>query len=509
MVNIAGRKFLVIPRADIELDSPPPSPPLPPPPSARQGSTIAAKKLPVLLEPVVDNPVSSTNSNTNIPRFEVEQLADGQLLLKPVGGAGVDPTVIFWGHNLNKSMDSSCSSIVKNSRTGTASMDIHTTLSSGFFALLRVFYYLNVQDRLRAARVCKLWSELALHPSLWQTVSLKNVKVYNWERFASLLRRLGSRGVDMRKIVFIKDRDSTWSDILSVAPSLFQLTHIQLPRLSGAVLAQLVTACPQLEVINSPLTISPMDTRVLEKLTNLKELRLKTGNGNLRLDSGLDAFESLSKSLTNLSLLTVTGLSDRDYDCIGRLANLEQIELGDCTDAPVTIFKTLSDLLKLERVRMEKGAVGENISKLQRAESLYQLELIDFLVLPGFREGLNGFTNIRRLLIIPVYKDEVARSNTEIVEGVTTKLKHLDAFYLGVTNEWLQAMAMVIGDKQQAKKAPGDRECFPLEKDDRVEYISLPGLYRKICREMPTTKVKVLKMSAGATCKQFIRSLDK
>jgi len=59
------------------------------------------------------------------------------------------------------------------------------------------------------------------------------------------------------------------------------------------------------------------------------------------------------------------------------------------------------------------------------------------------------------------------------------------------------------------KKAPGERECFPIEKGSKIEYISLPGLYRRICREMPNSKVKVLKMSAGATCKQFIRSLDK
>jgi hypothetical protein len=58
----------------------------------------------------------------------------------------------------------------------------------------------------------------------------------------------------------------------------------------------------------------------------------------------------------------------------------------------------------------------------------------------------------------------VAAINTEIVEGVTKELApHLEAFYLGVTNEWLEAMALAIGDKQTAK-SPGDRECFPLER---------------------------------------------
>jgi len=57
------------------------------------------------------------------------------------------------------------------------------------------------------------------------------------------------------------------------------------------------------------------------------------------------------------------------------------------------------------------------------------------------------------------------------------------------------------------KKAGGDKECFPITRGGRAELISLPALYRLICREMPETKVKVLKMSAQATCKQFISNL--
>ena len=59
-------------------------------------------------------------------------------------------------------------------------------------------------------------------------------------------------------------------------------------------------------------------------------------------------------------------------------------------------------------------------------------------------------------MISVLYKDEVAKSNTEIVDGVTRHLKHLEAFYLGVTNEWLEAMSVVIGDKQ----VPCASGCF-------------------------------------------------
>ena len=57
-------------------------------------------------------------------------------------------------------------------------------------------------------------------------------------------------------------------------------------------------------------------------------------------------------------------------------------------------------------------------------------------------------------------------------------------------------------------QAGGEKECFPMMKNGRIEHISLPALYRTICREMPGCKVKVLKMSAQATCKQYIVNLD-
>lgn len=36
----------------------------------------------------------------------------------------------------------------------------------------------------------------------------------------------------------------------------------------------------------------------------------------------------------------------------------------------------------------------------------------------------------------------MAEINTEIVEGITKEMSQLTSLYLGVTNEWLEAMAM-------------------------------------------------------------------
>ena len=49
------------------------------------------------------------------------------------------------------------------------------------------------------------------------------------------------------------------------------------------------------------------------------------------------------------------------------------------------------------------------------------------------------------MLLIPQYTDEVAKINTEIVDGITQEMEQLTSFYLGVTNEWLEAMLIAAG----------------------------------------------------------------
>jgi hypothetical protein len=46
-------------------------------------------------------------------------------------------------------------------------------LSSGYSAMMQVFKYLNARDKMKAAKVCKLWRDLAMNPDLWTSISLK------------------------------------------------------------------------------------------------------------------------------------------------------------------------------------------------------------------------------------------------------------------------------------------------------------------------------------------------
>jgi len=500
MINIAGKKFLVTPHpAPVNIESPPPSPPPTSramqgfPPNQNTSNTNQAKhvnqKLDILLKPV--------DNQTKMPCFEVELTPEGKYLLTPKDNNSKTlfgeetpkpkPVTTFspsWGNNF-----------IMN-------------VSGGYHAMMEVFKYLSVKERVQAACVCKLWRDIAFHQLLWKTVSLKNTRVFDWRGFAKFFNQTKSAHLDVRKMLFVKDREATWNEIISIAPEFLMLKKLELPKLNGSVLTDLVSACPRLESVHAPLTTPPLNINVFSKMTQLKELKLKSSAGAMiRISQGISGLAQLAPKLTQLSLLTMEGLQQKDFDVFGSLIHLQLLEIGECHSAPANIFKTLSDLSKLQRLRMEKGTVGENVSKLANAPRLKQLELIDFQILPGFREGLRVIKNIQKLLIIPTYKNEVAKINTEIVEGVTKEMSQLSSFYLGVTNEWLEAMALAMGNSK-VHKTGGEKECFPLSRGSQVEHISLPALYRLVCREMPGCKVKVLKMSAQATCKQFIANLD-
>jgi hypothetical protein len=503
MINIAGKKFLVIPHpAPVSIESPPPSPPPPPrgsgvPPAQTNSNSNSNKpvneKLDVLLKPVDNQP--------GMPCFEVELTPEGKYLLT----AKDNNSKNLFGESNQKVK---AASHEDHNQAPSWGNNFSSAVSGGYHGIMEVFKYLSVKERVQAACVCKLWRDIAFHQVLWKTVSLKNTRVFNWKGFAKFFNQTKSGHLDVRKMLFVKDREATWTEIISIAPEFLMLKKLELPKLSGAVLTDIVSACPRLESVHAPLTTPPLNINVFSRMTQLKELRLKSSAGSmLRVNQGLNDLSNLAPRLTQLSLLTMEGLQQRDFDVFGTLVHLQLLEIGECHNAPPNIFKTLSDLSKLQRLRMEKGIVGENVSKLANAPRLKDLELIDFQIEKGFRAGLSVIKNIQKFLIIPTYKNEVAKINTEIVEGVTKEMTQLSSFYLGVTNEWLEAMAVAMGSSK-AHKTGGEKECFPLSREGQVDHISLPALYRLICREMPSCKVKVLKMSAQATCKQFIANLD-
>ena len=145
MINVAGRKFLVIPHPVIE--SPPPSPPQTNQKSPGGGggaqnnsNTLSkAEKLGLLLKPA--------NGDSSMPCFEVELTPDGKYLLQPKDSTGATARNLFatdnsgssWGQNFNMNVN------------------------YGYTAIMEVFKYLSVRERLAAGSVCRMWRDIAVN----------------------------------------------------------------------------------------------------------------------------------------------------------------------------------------------------------------------------------------------------------------------------------------------------------------------------------------------------------
>lgn len=169
---------------------------------------------------------------------------------------------------------------------------------TGYHSLLRIFQYLKVQELLRASRVCKMWRDLASHPSLWQTVRMKNSQVTDWNGFAATLQKHNTKHLDLRKmLVGNESDDEVWKDFLAVIPKVTSLVKLELCRCPVNVVQEIIQNCPQLQVLHA-MTIK-CDTLNLNNINNLKQCKeLK-----LKAISGMSLLEDLS-ALTELTQLT-------------------------------------------------------------------------------------------------------------------------------------------------------------------------------------------------------------
>ena len=107
-------------------------------------------------------------------------------------------------------------------------------------------------------------------------------------------------------------------------------------------------------------------------------------------------------------MLSLKSLNLEDLQMLCQLENLTDLELGNCDlIEPEDLFSNLAQLPNLRYLRLEKGRFDLHIGQLAHLPHLRELELIEFEMVQGFREGLVNLQNIRKLLLIPTYKDEV------------------------------------------------------------------------------------------------------
>ncbi len=360
-------------------------------------------RLPIVLKP--------QQGNEESPSFEVEETADGKLILLPMGPGK---------HTFKKTPAAS---------TASSSLNI-STLSAGFSGLIQVFRYLNMQERLKASQVCKLWNQAARHPSLWTNIMLKNVKVHDWKCLRDQMNRVGTQRLDLRKLLFVKSEEESWNEVANVLlAASTTLTAIDLPKINPGSLHKIVHAAASSSITDlktikaSSITFDKdkpelVDIGAFAELASLEDLKLKSVSGSLNIDNFSESLKSLisqkKSTLKRLALLSLKCLTLDDLKNITELTNLEHLELGNCSQIKAAdIFEVLSSMTNLRSLRLERGKMNESIGALATLPNLEQLELIDFELVQDFSSGFVKLQNVKKLLLIPVYKDEVRKKRFE------------------------------------------------------------------------------------------------
>jgi len=252
-------------------------------------------------------------------------------------------------------------------------------------------------------------------------------------------------------------------------------------------------------------------------MKELRELRLRSTDC-IDIKSSLASLQYLQ--LTTLSLTSVSALATKDISIFGELIKLETLELGECTGFPDSFAQEiLPKLINLEKLRLEKCQKNCNTSKLIDAvsilPSLNQLELINFDIQPDFDIKISSCTNIRRLLLVPTCISQSATTNKMVLQGVSEMSKTLSSFIWTITNELLRVTELYAeeGHKLKSDSIP---VLKPVPFDDneisskiistadipQIEIVPLTMIENQLCRALPDTKIKILKLPLAATWKQ-------
>jgi hypothetical protein len=73
------------------------------------------------------------------------------------------------------------------------------------------------------------------------------------------------------------------------------------------------------------------------------------------------------------------------------------------------------------RLRLERGRIGEEIGALEKLQNLHNLELIDFELKVGFGKGFLKLKSLKKILLIPTYKEEVSDNYYVLPKPVNQK----------------------------------------------------------------------------------------
>lgn len=357
---------------------------------------------------------------------------------------------------------------------------------------------------------------------------MKNSQVNDWHGLTIALKRHGTQHLDLRKVLI--PVTSNWTDFLKYIGDVSELQSIDLCKCPVNVVTGLLDSNPNLCCLNAlSITDEILDLPDLIKTSQLTELRLKSVT-SITINN-LSTLQQLT-NLKHLALTSVKNLNETNYSVIGGLLSLESLELGDCNDfAPSFPRNVLSNLKKLERLRLEKGTekccIFEILDIISKLPNLMQLELVNFDIKSGFDAKLAQCKNLKRLLLIPTYISQSATTNNMIMSGISKLTNTLQTFTWVVTQELLRVTDLYVDQcetKKRDRRPMEDKipilKPVPLMTKDaaimrsvsdssnsdapQVEILPLHIVQSIVTTAIPNMKLKILKVPFHATWRQTL-----
>lgn len=383
------------------------------------------------------------------------------------------------------------------------------------------------QELLRTACVCRLWNQVANHPSLWRTVRLKNSQVNDWNGLASTLIANGARHLDLRKMLSPSNitTEESWTQFSNIIGKIINLEVIDLCKCSTSIIENLFESNANLKILNA-LTLKD-DILNFEKVSNLKkltELRLRSSEGLIVDD--ITPLKEL-KNIRHLSLTSVKELGTKNIEVLGELVNMESLELGECSEFDTSfVDNVLLKLPALQRLRLERGQNNcktfDILSGIAKMQTLFQLELINFDVRTEFDDYISKCKYIKKLLVIPTYVSQSATTNQIVLNGVMQLAQTLESFTWAVTGELVRVTELYVDNcdaNKRSKKSLSD--CIPVLKPvpgildstqimskrvaadvPQVEILPLTSVEKILNTAMPQTRVHMVIIPYHATWRQ-------
>ncbi|XP_073247679.1 uncharacterized protein [Porites lutea] len=295
--------------------------------------------------------------------------------------------------------------------------DVCPVLKLSFDCLLHILSYLPLNDLCSASCVCSMWNQVSSQPILWRRVSLHGLQVKDWDVATRTMVQFSTQRLDLRGLVHGKSLTDSWLTIGNILRQLSSIKWLDFGLVPTWILHQVTETSPDLEILTAEWIsdtepgkwecTSHLDFGKIAQLTCLKRLRLRAACGVLTVPSftfsgGLMALSNL-KDLTKLSLTTLKNVPSSEFGFLRDLPNLEELEIGECSDWDDETYECLGCLTNLKCLRLECGSSHDGLAQaLKGMQRLVHLDLIMFGIPSTLADVLQLLPSLKTLSVWPL-----------------------------------------------------------------------------------------------------------